>query len=107
MENNINDFIKSLIVKAGLDKMPKDFLAEYEEKLVTEAQKRLGVVAMENLDKKQAAELADFAEKNSDNPEAVSQYLSENIKDFKQIMSKALQEFGEEVIASAQKAIPK
>ena len=87
--------------------MPKDFLAEYEEKLATEAKKRLGVVAMENLSKEQAAELADLAEKNSDNPEAISGYLSENIKDFEQIMSKTLQEFGEEVVAIAQKSLPK
>lgn len=107
MESNINDFIKALILKAGLDKMPQDFLDEYEEKLAIEAQKRMGVVAMENLTKEQALELANLAEENGDTPEKISEYLSANIPDFKELMSNALQEFGEEVINSSQKAMPK
>jgi len=105
--NNINDFVKALIAKVGFDDMPKDFLAEYEEKLTIEAQKRLGVVAMEKLTREQAMELAGLVDESVDNPEVVSEYLVNNIENFKQVMSDALQEFGEEVIKSAQKAIPR
>lgn len=101
--NNIGKFIDEVIIKAGYDKMPEDFLSEYKEKLTEEAHKRLGITAIEALPEDKTEEFSKLAEENPNDFDAINKYLKENITDFDQKMAEALSEFGREVVESAEK----
>ena len=100
-EDYIQKFIYQIIKEAELDKMPKDFLDEYTDKLAMEAQKRLGLVAIKELDSDQIKEFNKIKENSG--TEAINEFLFANIENFEDKITMALQEFGQEVIDSAKK----
>lgn len=103
MNNNIEEFVSEIIKQAGFDGMPEDFLAEYKEKVAIEAQKRLGMSAMEALPDDKIEEFSELAEKSPNDLEKINTFLTENIPDFEEKMAKALRDFGTEMIESAKK----
>lgn len=100
-EDYIQKFIYQIIKEAGLDKMPKDFLDEYTDKLAMEAQKRLGLAAIKELNEQKIREFSKI--KESRDAKAINEFLSANIENFEDKMTMALQGFSQEVIASAKK----
>ena len=60
MENIIEQFIQDLIKKSGIDNMPEDFKKEYREKLAAQAQQRLGMVALQELDEQGIKDFEEF-----------------------------------------------
>ena len=102
-ENHIEKFVVEIIKQAGLDKMPEDFLADYTEKVTMEAQKRLGLSAVEALPDDKLKEFTELTEKSPDDFIKINAFLKENISDFEEKMSKALRDFGLEMIESAKK----
>lgn len=103
MNNNIEGFITEVVKQAGLDKMPEDFLLEYKEKLAIEAQKRLGLSAMEALPDEKIEEFTELTEKNPEDYEKINAFLMDNISDFDEKMAIALRDFGFEMVESAKK----
>ncbi|MCK4554079.1 hypothetical protein KAU19_03890 [Candidatus Parcubacteria bacterium] len=81
--------------------MPADFLDEYTDKLAMEAQKRLGLAAIKELDERKIKEFNKIKENNG--AEAINEFLSANIENFEDKMTVALSEFGKGVIESAKK----
>lgn len=102
-ENYIKKFVDQIIKESGLDKMPKDFLEEYSEKLTMEAQKRLGLVTVRELNEKQIKEFTKIAKETEQDSKAVNDFLITNINNFEKKMTIALQDFGKEIINSAKK----
>ncbi|MBU4601138.1 DUF5663 domain-containing protein [Candidatus Parcubacteria bacterium] len=100
-ENYMEKFINQIIKEAGIDKMPKDFVDEYADKLTTEAQKRLGLAAIKELDEGKIKEFNKIEE--SHDAKAINEFLSANIENFEEKMTVALNEFGKKVIESAKK----
>lgn len=99
---NIDDFIKAVMEESGLSGMPETFLSEYSEKLKEEAQKRLGIIAMDSLSGEQVDEFNLLVESGKSEDD-LNSYLSINIEDFELKMTEALKGFAEEVIESAKK----
>ena len=103
MKNHIEEYITEIIKQAGFDKMPEDFLIDYKEKMTIEAQKRLGLSAVEALPEGKLEEFTELTEKSPDDFEKINAFLSENISDFEEKMAKVLRDFGQETIESAKK----
>lgn len=103
MANDIKKFVETIIKEAKLDTLPAEFLEEYTERMTIEAQKRLGVTAMSELKPEKIEELNKLIQDTNNDPLKVSAFLEENIENYQDKMTKALQEFGEEVLDSAQK----
>lgn len=102
MENVIEQFIRDLIKKAGIDNMPDDFKKEYTEKLAMQAQQRLGMVALQELDEKGIEDFEKFmAGKESPKPEETMEFLSSRIPGFSLKVAEALEQFGNEFIQGA------
>jgi len=104
MENIIEQFIQGMIKKAGIDNMPEDFKKEYTEKLAVQAQQRLGMVAIQELDEKGVEDFEEFMSKNeSPKPDEVLDFFNTRIPDFSTKVAKTLEEFGNEFIQGAAK----
>lgn len=96
--NPLEQFIDQIITEQKLDDMPADFLAEYKMRLIEEAQKRMGVVAVSKLSPEQIEELNKKVEETNNDPETIKNYLESHIANFDKIMSEALLEFKQEVL---------
>jgi Protein of unknown function (DUF5663) len=93
----INDYIESILKKAGISNMPDDFKKEYTEKLRAEAEKRLGLVAMAELDEKGLEDFEQFITDNNDpKPEQMLDFFIARIPDFENKVKVSLEEFAEE-----------
>jgi len=97
MENIIEQFIQDLIKKSGIDNMPEDFKKEYREKLAAQAQQRLGMVALQELDEQGIKDFEEFMGKEeSPEPNETLEFLNNRIPDFSNKVVKALEQFGNE-----------
>jgi uncharacterized protein YdiU (UPF0061 family) len=99
MIKDLQQFIKDIILKADMKNLPKSFLDEYEEKLMIEAQRRLGVLMTKELDEKGIKAFNELMQKNS-NPDqkALLDFFNVYIPNFEQKMEKGLREFAQEFI---------
>jgi len=97
MENVIEQFIQDLIKKSGIDNMPEDFKKEYLEKLALQAQQRLGMVALQELDEQGIKDFEEFMDQEkSPEPNETFEFLNSRIPDFSNKVVKALEQFGNE-----------
>jgi hypothetical protein len=102
MEDMIQNFILDLLKNAGLDNMPEEFKKEYTEKLAVEAERRLGVMAMEELDAKGLEDFEAFmTAQETPKSEDFLEFFSSHIVDFDTKANKTLLEFAQEFLASA------
>lgn len=102
MENVIQQFIQDVIKKAGIDTMPEDFKKEYTEKLAAQAQQRLGVMALDELDEQGVKDFEKFmGENESPKSDEVLEFFNSKIPDFSDKVAKTLQQFGNEFVQGA------
>lgn len=102
MEDVIQNFVLDLLKQAGIDQMPEDFKKEYTEKLAVEAERRLGVMAMEELDAKGLEEFEAFmSTNNAPKSEDFLEFFNSHITNFNVKSNKTLQEFAQEFLNSA------
>lgn len=98
----IQSYIEAIIKKAGVDNMPDDFKKEYTEKLKVEAEKRLGLMAMGELDEQGLAEFEKFMQDNKKpNSGQMLDFFVAKIPDFENKVKQALEEFADEFIKGA------
>lgn len=98
----IQNFVLDLLKKAGLDNMPEDFKKEYTEKLAVEVERRLGVMAMEELDAKGLEDFEAFmTAQETPKSEDFLEFFNSHISDFNEKTSKTLDEFAQEFLAGA------
>lgn len=100
MITDIQQFIKTVIKKAGMENLPKKFLDEYEGKLILEAQRRLGILMVKELDEKGIKAFDKLTQENP-NPDqkALLDFFNSYIPDFKQKTENGLQDFGQEFVS--------
>lgn len=102
MEDIIQNFVLDLLKQAGLDNMPEEFKKEYIEKLAIEAERRLGVMAMEELDAKGLEEFENFmSTHDAPKTEEFLEFFNNHIPDFTAKTSQTLQDFAQEFLSSA------
>jgi len=104
MEDVIQKFILEMIKKAGIDNMPEEFKQTYSEQLAIEAQRRLGIMAISELDEQGAKDFEDFIAKNpSPEPKVTLEFFNSRITDFENKVQTTLAKFSEEFIDGAEK----
>jgi hypothetical protein len=102
MEDMIQSFVLDLLKQAGIDNMPEEFKKEYTEKLAVEAERRLGVMAMEELDVKGLEQFETFmSTHDAPKSEDFLEFFNTHITDFDAKANKALQDFAQEFLSSA------
>lgn len=99
MITDIQQFIKTVIKKAGMENLPKKFLDEYEGKLILEAQRRLGILMVKELNE-EGVKAFDKLTRENPNPDqkVLLDFFNAYIPDFKQKTEKGLQNFGQEFV---------
>ncbi|MBL7053595.1 hypothetical protein ISS06_00110 [Patescibacteria group bacterium] len=98
----IQEFVQGIIKKAGIDNMPADFKKKYVEKLAVEAQRRLGMVAIDAMDEQGLKDFEKFMQTaKNPKPDEVLEFFSSRIPDFQQKITGELEKFGKEFIAGA------
>jgi len=101
VEDIIQNFVLDLLKQAGIDNMPEEFKQEYAEKLAVEAERRLGVIAMEELDAKGLEEFEAFmATHDAPKSEDFLEFFNSHISDFNEKASRALHDFAQEFLSS-------
>ncbi|MFA5359170.1 MAG: DUF5663 domain-containing protein [Patescibacteria group bacterium] len=97
-------FIQNLILAAGLDGMPDEYKADYIDKLRVQIDRRIGVIAMQELD---SAGLDEFRQMMEREPKisnaALQQFFAGKIDNFPEKVQQGLQDFAAEFIAAAKK----
>ncbi|MFA5126422.1 MAG: DUF5663 domain-containing protein [Patescibacteria group bacterium] len=101
-EDIIQNFALDLLKQAGIDNMPEEFKKEYLEKLAIEAERRLGVMAMEELDAKGLEEFEAFmSTREAPKSEEFLEFFNSHISDFSAKANQTLQDFAKEFLSSA------
>ena len=93
------DFIK----KAGLDNMPEEIRMEYVEKIGAEIQRRIGLIAMDELDNESAKELSVMLEKDPKmSQKSMTNFFKEKIENFDEKIKTRLEDFLKEYLDKMQ-----
>jgi len=100
--NFVEQFVSELIVKAGLDKVPENFKKEYAEKISAEVERRIGLVAIKELNS-EALDKFDKLMEADTTPDKLADFFQKNIPDYESKISAALKDFADEFLASANK----
>ena len=99
----IQKFIQDIVSKAGLDSMPDDFKKEYADKLAAEAERRLGIMALGELDEASIKDFEKFmADKKSPKPEELMEFFNSRITGFADKVNQTLEQFAKEYIEGVQ-----
>jgi len=104
MTKDLQQFIKDIIKKAEMENLPKKFLDEYEDKLIMELQRRIGVLMVKELDEQGIKEFDKLMQENP-NPDQkiLLNFFNVHIPDFKQKLEKGLQDFAQEFVDELKK----
>lgn len=104
MEDQVQKFISDLLKKAGIDNMPEDFKKQYAERLGVEVQRRLGIMALDELNEKGISDFEAFSAKHkSPQSKDLLEFFNTHIPDFKGKVEATMSQFGQEFLSSAQK----
>lgn len=99
----LEHFAYELLRAADLDALPEDAKAEFVVRLRDEAQRRIGIIAMENLDEQGMTEFTAMIEQAPPpEPVAVQTFLIGKIPDFETKMQAGLLAFADEFVKGAQ-----
>lgn len=98
----MEQYVNQIMAQAGIADLPEDFKKDYMEKLSVEAQRRLGIMALGEMDEHG---LKDFeklmAENKETKPEELMEFFKTRVPDFENKVTQALKKFAEEFTAGA------
>ena len=100
----IDQFIDTLLREAKLDVLPDDYKEQYRERLYDQIVSRIGIIAMQNLDEKGAADFSQMLE-NGVKPgsKEAQDFFTERIPDFGEKIRLGMVEFAQQFIGAAAK----
>ena len=99
-KNPIEAFADSLIQQANIT-LPEEELQLYKNKLMEQIQRRLGLVSVDALDDKGLADYEKLLGENIDpNGPKVQEFFSSRIKNYEEVIKKALDTFSAEFISA-------
>jgi len=103
-EDILQKYVKQIVEQAGLGGLPESFQRDYMEKLSVEAQRRLGIMALAEIDEQGLKEF-DKLTSGAKQPttKELLDFLNAHIPDFEKKAAVALQKFAEEFIAGAER----
>lgn len=100
----LEHFAYEVLRAAGLDALPEDAKSEFIVKIRDQAQRRMGVIAVQHLDEQGLGEFnALMAQAPPPDPAAVQSFFTTKIPDFESKMQEAMMQFADEFVAAAKK----
>ncbi|MBI3963394.1 MAG: hypothetical protein HY341_00175 [Candidatus Kerfeldbacteria bacterium] len=103
-ENSIESFVDTLMQQAGFDRLPEQYRTDYRTKLQLEVERRIGIIAMSALPKKDLSELSQkLASPRKMTSDQLQQFFAARIEGFPEKMAQGLKEFADEFLASVRK----
>ncbi|MDP2586608.1 MAG: DUF5663 domain-containing protein [Candidatus Komeilibacteria bacterium] len=104
MNNIMDQYVNQIMQQAGIANLPEDFKKDYVAKLSAEAQRRLGIMAMGEMDEQGLKDFEQLMEENKEqNPQALMEFFKARIPDFENKVTVALKQFAEEFVDGAAK----
>jgi len=98
----IEIFIETLLREANLDSLPEENKADYIERLKGEVERRIGIIAMQELDPKGKEEFRKMVEKEpKPSPGELQEFFKSRIENFDEKVKVGLEEFAREFITAA------
>ena len=102
--NPLEQFVDQILKQVKLESLPKDFKASYKEKLMAETQRRIGILAVQELDEKGLEKYRQLIEKDSNpSPQVIQDFFTSHIENFEEKMRKGLENFAREFIEASQR----
>ena len=100
----LEHFAYEVLRAAGLDALPEDAKSEFIVKIRDQAQRRMGVIAVQHLDEQGLGEFnALTSQTPPPDPAAVQSFFTAKIPDFESKMQEGLTAFADEFVAAAKK----
>lgn len=103
VEDVIREFVESLFEEAGLNSLPEAFRQEYVEKVAVQAQQRLGMVALRELDSAGLEQFAELVDAENVDQTKVLRFFESHVPDFQNKMKRALQDFATEFLRDVER----
>ena len=102
MDNIMEQYVNQIMQQAGIADLPEDFKKDYVEKLSVEAQRRLGIMALGEMDE---SGIKDFeklmAENKEPKPEQLMEFFKQRVPDFQTKVIETLKQFAQEFVTGA------
>lgn len=99
-DESLDVYLEQLLKAANIAAMPEDYKKSYKERLAMEVERRIGIVVMNELDKKDLGEFEKLLEKDV-SPEEIQNFISSRVPNLVELVRKALDDFAAEFIAAA------
>lgn len=102
-QDPINGFIEKLLAEAKLDNLPEDYKQEYIKKMRQQIEKRIGVLAMMEMDQ---SALEEFSQLVKSKPSAaeVNKFFLDKIPGFQEKVKAGLSDFALEFVQATKKS---
>lgn len=102
----VSQYSQKLITDAGLATLPQEYLEEYQTRLEDQIVRRMGIVAMENLDDKGIDAYREIIEESGGdlskiNRDHIASFWRKYIPNFEPVMLKGLEDFAQEFLSAA------
>jgi hypothetical protein len=98
----IDVFIEGILKEAKLDNLPAEYKEEYISKLTAQVERRIGIIAMKELDEEGLNEFAILA-KSKPSKEKVERFFTDKVPGFQEKVREGLKEFATEFITASNK----
>ena len=98
----INTFLDEMLLQANLSNLPDTFKDEYKDRLFAEIQKRIGIMALNNLSEKDAEEFSNLVVKTQTTQDDVMNFLRQRVTDLQEKITEVLIQFQNEFVKGAQ-----
>jgi hypothetical protein len=103
----LDHFVGELLLAAKLDALPDDAREEVATRLRDQAERRIGIIAVEHLDDAGLDQFNQLLGRESPpSQKEMQDFFASHIEDFAAKMSEALSKFASEFIAASQKRAP-
>lgn len=99
-EKALDVYLEQLLKAANIAGMPIDYKKSYKERLGFEVERRIGLVVMNELEKKDLEEFEKLLGENVSSEE-IQKFVSSKISNFTEVVKKGLDDFAAEFIAAA------
>ncbi|MFB6226225.1 MAG: DUF5663 domain-containing protein [Candidatus Paceibacteria bacterium] len=95
-EENLRTFILRILEESGLKELTEEQKEEFLPKLVARAEYKIGQALIPKLSEGAAEEFTELQEQEETDPQVWKDFWEENVEDYDQVVTEALDDFAEE-----------
>lgn len=104
MPDYLAQYVDELLGRANLTNLPEDFKNEYRQKILESVQKRIGIIALKELDAKGIKEFEEMNQSEGElSQDELLTFFRARIPNFEQKMTQTLKEYADEFVEGAKR----